>query len=266
MIIRTKNGIREALALTPVLRELKRRSPNEKVLVETTYPDVFSNNPFVDEVVEYGPCGQMVNLDMYSAMKANSHFIDLFARVILGDTRIMKRAYEVFLTDEELEEGKEVVNGMSNIAAVCFDNDFHMDEEVLNEVVQQLDDWGFEAAFLDEMNLPLRKALAAIYNCSIYIGLDDDLSSIAMASKVPMVVGYTYRNPSMVRPFRRGIPFVPVTAPQTRCNLIEVCERQNSISEFGVTYGLRCTNEDKFICARHTIQQWTDAIAEVTME
>jgi ADP-heptose:LPS heptosyltransferase len=266
MIVRTTNGVREALALTPVLREFKRRFPEEKVTVETIHPELFMNNPFVDRAVEFGPGGDLVNLDMYSAVSDNTHFVDQFARVILGDTRMASRAYEVFLMPHEIEEGKKAVNVLEQHAvAVSFDKDFHTDREVLDGVVGQLDELGYDVFILDS-NLSLRKTLAIINNCKLFVGLDDDISYMAMASKVPMVMGFSYRNPEAVRPYRRGIPFAPVVAPESRCKMVKFCESQNVIREFGVTYGLHCPNEDKFICARHTLEQWSDAIEMVMVE
>ena len=47
MIFRIDGEIGELLALTPIIREWRRRNGNEDVFVETKTPEIFYGNPYV---------------------------------------------------------------------------------------------------------------------------------------------------------------------------------------------------------------------------
>ena len=205
----TTKGIKEALALTPVIRELRLRRPDCRICVDTTHPEVFENNIELDvvgEFVTFHKGETYINLD---AITENVHIMDLYARVVLGDTRITNRHIAVTLTVDELAKGLSVVNGMSNVVAVNLDGE--LSQELRDGIIEEIGEWGYEAVFLDELELPLRISLAVIQQSALYVGLDNDVSYMAMSSKVPMVMCYTKDDPELTRPFRRGLPFIALS-------------------------------------------------------
>jgi len=209
MIVRTTNGVKEALVLIPVIRELRMRRPDLRICVETERPELFEGNILIDAVGEWVVFHEdetYINLD---AMSAKGHIMDVTSRAVLGDTRIMNRHIEVHLTDEEIDRGKTVVSGMSNVVAVCLNEG--IDPEMQDNLIDEIGEWGYEAVFLDELKLPLRDSLAVIHQCELYVGMDNDISYMAMCSDVPMVMYYTSGDPLLSVPFRRGVPFISLS-------------------------------------------------------
>jgi hypothetical protein len=206
MIIRTTKGVKEALALTPVIRELRLRRPDLRICVETESPEVFENNDQIDHVgefVQFFEGETYINVD---AMSEKCHIVDLTARAVLGDSRIMNRHYDVNLTTAEMARGIQIVAGMTNVVAVCLNGD--LEDDMDGGLIDEITGWGYEAVFLDELELPLRESLAVIRLSELYVGIDNDVSYMAMCSDVPMVMHYTKDDPDMTIPFRRGVPFM----------------------------------------------------------
>ena len=76
----------------------------------------------------------------------------------------------------------------------------------------------------------------------------------------------SYRNPKYIHPFRRGIPFISIVAEHDRCPLTETCEEKNGKFSYGFFCGINCPRDERFACAKHSVTDFTNAIAEATME
>jgi hypothetical protein len=182
------------------------RQPDTRIRIQTPYEDIFLNNPHIDlcaESVEQSEGETFVNLDGCDSKKM--HVMDLFALMVLGDTRIMDRSYEVCLDQDEVEEMKGLGRGLKNPVVACLDG-FRKYDGLLGEVLDYLRDADYDVIYLDEQHITMRKSLAVISRCDLFVGMECDMSYIAMCSDVPMVVCFE-NHPWNSFPFRRGLPF-----------------------------------------------------------
>lgn len=63
IVIKSFNGIGDCLFMTPTLRKIKEAYPDRKIIVNTNYPLLLENNPFIDEVNTRGKEGVFLGYD-----------------------------------------------------------------------------------------------------------------------------------------------------------------------------------------------------------
>jgi len=63
ILIKSFNGIGDLLFVTPTLRRIKESYPDSKIIVNTNYPLLLEDNPFVDEVNTRGKEGVFLGYD-----------------------------------------------------------------------------------------------------------------------------------------------------------------------------------------------------------
>jgi len=121
-IIYADGGIGRVLCLTPAIRKLKERNPDDRIVVVTAWRDVFLNNPNVskiypfdhsylwDDVVRLGRLYNPEPYHDYEYYTQKHHIAQSFDRIINGSTEAMNGLFpEIYLSPELLQFGKELV-------------------------------------------------------------------------------------------------------------------------------------------------------------
>lgn len=250
LLLRTNVGLREAIALTTVIKEFKRRNPNIEILIETKFVDVFLNNPNVSLVsdkyinVENRNAKNSINLDLLSVIDWDGHAIDLISSSIINDTNLLSHKYEIYLNRIERNE---VLNKFRNI---CGKNIFAIDFSIftskeIDDLMTQFKIMNFDV--IDVSNMPLRIAFGVIEKCDLYIGGDCDVSYMAMATETPIIVSMSNRIMDKFVPIRGDIPFNVINIPYSECKFYNSCE-SSSFREFGRVYSQPCKNKIPYAC------------------
>jgi len=227
MIIKLSGGLDRVLMLAPVLREYKFRNPYEKIYFETDYPlftceEADKAAVFIDRKDE-----SVLVLDIFNEISEDMHIMDLYASIILGDTRIRNR----------MIDNIPYLNNLRKVASpnIVIDSRFV-------KMVPDLEKYG--------------KVEVAEYHNSgldniLFIGYDDDLSYLAMTSNTPMIMIFDKRSPKYVRPFRKNIFFEAIEPSYEVCSSAPFCLRKNGLIEFKNVYGVKCDNETPFACENY---------------
>jgi len=253
MIVKLHSGgVRELLALTPVLREFRARFPDDDLFVETSIPTLLDGNPDVTDVGLFFDLKneQVKDLDMLPMLGARKHISETYSEAVLGDSRMgsfrstLARAEQ----DEEDAEGFVDVSGRDACVPVCLSGgEPQVREGIIDAVMSGLTDMGLRPWKLNSDVSGLWGYYAAIFDrCRVFVGNDCDSTYVAMTTKVPMVALFSYRDPALIRPFRGGIPCELITPPKEVCRDSKVCLAVNGVGEHGIVQSVRCP--DAFAC------------------
>jgi hypothetical protein len=245
MIFRLMHGgVRENLALTPTLREWKTRKPDEKVLVETSMPELFVGNPCVDEVGTWFEDTTLIDLDVVEEPVSGIHPVDLYALIALGDMRLGSRRMEVFATGAAAPVGDVLVG-----------NEFSLRHEGILKALQAR--FGSVSVIrYDRREVGVTVSL--LVQAKLFVGCDEDATWLAMTTDVPMVMCCGPRLVRQCRPFRAEVPFEAVT---WKCDLADSCARRFSSYGFGNMYYVHCPRLLRTACEALVTE--TDVMAAV---
>ena len=249
MIFKLDGGIENLLALTPVLMEWRKRN-GPPVRVETLYPEVFKGNPYVDEAArKIVAVDSFFDLNLVPWHKLLKLVTESYAERILGDTSLTTwRPLLANTIAEDAEARKIVVSEKTAAISLC---DSMMEKGRIEEIKSLLVSKGYVLVNVSSGSQPsIGIQRSVIAKSSIFVGTDGPESSVAFTTDVPAVVCYTYRDPCYFTPFRRGVPFAPVAATPSDCDMLRICLAQNSFSEYGKVYGHVCLKKEPFVCKR----------------
>jgi len=81
MLINRSYALGDVILTTPIIRRLRRENPDAKIIVQTMYPDVFRNNPHVNEIIQT-PTAQHIDnyieLNLAYERRPNMHIVDAY--------------------------------------------------------------------------------------------------------------------------------------------------------------------------------------------
>jgi hypothetical protein len=226
-------GIRENLSLVPVIREWREREQSDKLFVETTHPEIFDGNPDVTAVGSWFDENHVIDFDLLDDPKIGIHPIDLYAMAAFGDNRLMSRRMKVFCHSEINEDFSRVV---------CIGERFSQGHPQLRRAVcerfGQLCVIGYDANTIGDL-------VGRLNQCKLFIGCDEDITWLAMASQVPIVMLGGPRLPETCQPFREGVPFEVIS---WKCDKQDQCLKRNAQTGFGNVYRVSCQKTPGLSC------------------
>jgi len=251
-------GVRNLLALTPVLREWKKRGLGE-VLVETPNSDVFIGNPDVDEVSLYFKRDdqEVLDLDQVAWQSEERHVTESYAIAAFGDASLEK--WRMSMTHSE-EEDKEAVSMMEEGNVALVGPGFSENRQLVSNLLRDL---GYNVLMASgDVGWGVYRALAE--HSALYVGEQGDESVVAMTTDVPGVVVYNWESPVYFAPIRKMAMFEPVVPPVEVCNIAPACLGSNGVYEFGRTFGVRCSKKSRYGCKSwDCIEAIMEAVAKV---
>lgn len=222
MIIQLHAGLGDTVALTAGVRERKRRYPDDDILLDVSYPEVFIGNPFAKVLAEKSSdkTAVIANRGWGGQERFGDTAFNLARR--LGIDRLADTTPEVFLSREERLYGKEKVwkaKKERHVPAVAFDpwttwpsrrwRGWHeLTMMLANAGVRRIrlgadiQDIDGESPNPDEgvysLNLygrtTVREAAAVLAAADLYIGNDSGLFHLAAAVGTPQVIVFANRN------------------------------------------------------------------------
>ena len=174
---------------------------------------------------------------------------------------------------------EDVENGYENVIVVdagnflfrrtgTFPTSEEEDKIAAGLVSRGLSEMGYHVVVLHDHAIRglLHKVHQMIDVSAVYVGTDNDVSYVAMATETPVVMAFSYRDPMCRHPFRGGVPFRALT-PAGRCPYAEHCLELHGAIEKGVLHWVRCPEEPPEKCRTcFTAADFLEAVEEVTSE
>lgn len=225
MIIKRTGALGDVLFLSPIVKELKRRNPEQFIGISSIYHNIFDNNPYVDaHGRNLASSDTIINLDGYYENRMANHPVLLYAHKVIGDGLLEYNGLELF----ESEHDRIVVD---NWLADNLDFDkktivchlgitwVQIQDYVLEEVIQRLVKEynviligrgteyipkceGWINLMGDKFNIQRMKHL--ISKCNLFFGTDSGMSHVASCTPIPQVVCYSFINPAWRRPLNKN--------------------------------------------------------------
>jgi ADP-heptose:LPS heptosyltransferase len=197
-IVLPKGGLGDELTYTPMVREVRRRMPREKLILDTIkYPCIWERNPYVDGGKE--DCGLAVHVHHDKEIDAGS-LPRKFARQL--GIELLEDTPEIFLSPEELAQDLGLEDWKRTVAidtwATWPSRRWPGDRFV--ELAKRLTAQGWrvlEVGRHDGQRIPcaksfmngltIRQTAVLLGRCSLYLGNDSGLFHLAAAVGTPQV-------------------------------------------------------------------------------
>lgn len=263
MIFRIDGEVGELLALTPVIREWHVRNPGGRVLVETAVPEIFAGNPDVElasqNILEIG---DYYDMNFVRWREASIAVAETYAQMVLGDKNLASWKIEMACSDAEMSLARSAIVSAKPKAAVKFDESV-IGAGAAKGVIEALEGQGYEVFDVGYGRFGSWGAVyAAIGMADLFVGSDGDTSAIALATKTPAVVCYSYRSPVYFPPYRGSIPFEALVPSRAVCEHAPVCHARHSHVEFAKFYSQGCVMQSKFCCRDRELRE--DVLRAIT--
>jgi ADP-heptose:LPS heptosyltransferase len=237
MIIDRKGALGDIILMTPSIREYRRRNPDEYIGIRTLYPEVFLNNPYIDECSKdlHRPNEKVINLNGEYEKNLNRHPIQAYSEAILGDSDYTSWKLDLFPTEDDrcfvdewwqknIKTDKKVIVLHFGITWVP------LKSEVLEEVIAQLVK-KYEVILvgrkiskeyypknmegvidLVDKEWSIHKLQWLIQKSEIFFGSDTGIMHIAATTNTPIACCYSFVNPEFRKPFRDKVLFIPIVS------------------------------------------------------
>jgi len=233
-------GVRENLALTPIIHEWRLRKASDTLFVETMLPEIFQNNPEVDGVGPWFDEEAVIDFDLPNDPGIGIHPIDLYALTAFGDNRLQSRRMRVFSKPKNFDGASDAVFVGWKFA------ERHRDlHEALMRRFSSVCISGYAPRELGDI-------IAWLNVGKLFVGCDEDITWLAMASDIPIVMLCGPRQPSACQPFREGVPFEAVV---WKCELMDQCLKKNVGSGFGNIYHVYCRKEPPALACENRVTE-----------
>lgn len=273
MIIHRDGALGDMLMMTPAIRELRMRKPGIFIGVRTFFPDVFKNNPYVDEADRYltRAAESVLSLNAEYEKNMDRHPVNAYAEAIIGTSGFDGKHLELFPDEADRravdEWWIETVKTEKPVAVVHLGITWvHFDNGVLEDVMAALSK-RFQVILVGRHHpgkeyYPQRKTgfidLVGqewtvhqlhwlIQKAEVFFGTDTGVMHIASTTNTPIVCCYSFVDPQYRMPFRPGVPFEAVTLGG-ECDTPFCSETRKIVVGNGNFGGVNC--ENKYQCSR----------------
>ena len=257
MIFRIDGEVGELLALTPIIREWRRRNKNEEVFVETHTPEIFYGNPDVVKAEStISHAGPFYDMNMVRWRERGISVEEVYADVVLGDKNFNNWKPFMSSLPDDVDNAKQFRFGMTRgkpVAAVAF-GDKMFDSGMADENIRAVEELGYVIDGLSGLRV-WSLARAHIDGSDIFVGDDGDEAAIALTTNTPAIVCYSYRSPVYFPPYRRGIPFRALVPDRLLCEHAPVCHARHSHVQFSKLYSQGCVDDKNFCCKKRSLKK-----------
>ena len=257
MIFRSDGEVGELLALTPIIREWRRRNKREKVFVETNTPEIFYGNPDVEEAESsILDTGSFYDMNMVRWRERGIAVEEVYAEVVLGDKNF--KDWKPFMASrpDDVDNAKQFKSWITHgkpVAVVAF-NDKMIDSSPADEAIKAVEEAGYVIDGVSGLGV-WSLVRSHIDEADIFIGEDGDEAAIALTTNIPAIVCYSYRSPAYFPPFRRDIPFRALVPDRSLCEHAPVCHARNSHVQFSKCYSQGCVDDKNFCCRKRSLRE-----------
>lgn len=192
---RFSKGMGDNLLLTILLPHLKNKYPNSKIIIETEWPDLFTNNPYPDWVTTKHIKTTKKHIRPKYRINETTE-VSLYNQIMSYVDIDKKGVPELFLTEDELSDIKKKYPG--NYIVICPEGKqsftanrkewgFHN----FQKLIKLLNDFTFVQigstndklldGVIDARGLNIRESAALIKNSLLFVGLEGGLMHLTKA-------------------------------------------------------------------------------------
>lgn len=252
MIFRIDGEVGYILALTPIIREWRRRNEHKSVYVETYTPELFEGNSDISFAApSVNITGEFYDMNCIRWRELGRPVVEIFAEHIIGDKNLASwKPVMAHMPDAILRAG--IYRGKTSTGkplAVCAFKGNISKENAIN-IVGMIKDRGFDVDELDDVT-DWHDIRARIQQAVLFVGEDGDYAAIAFTTDTPAIVCYVNRIPDYFPPYRGDVPFEPITSRE-RCQEFKLCHQQSKM-EFAKVYQTVCRKQDFECCKRYNL-------------
>jgi ADP-heptose:LPS heptosyltransferase len=198
----------DVLLITPVLKALRYKYPEDEIVVTTEYPDLILGNPFVDRVVKSATplAGFDHTFNLEYERWPNEHIVEAYARIV--QVPVDDRTPEIYLSRDERATAVDLLHDadvdpherfcVMQITSGWRVRDWPPDR--FKEVAEALEQQGVRIVVLGQTADPpidfgvdlrgrttVREAAAVIEKCALMVTIDSLLMHIGYAFRRPVV-------------------------------------------------------------------------------
>lgn len=215
----------DVIMTTPVIRRLRRENPNEGIIVQTQYANVFTGNQHVNLASSSLSVGasmtidRMINLDLAYERRPKDHIVEAYMLEAFGDRgKPEDRQQELtFLTNSPLG-GRGSKPYVAVHATKAGWSNRTLPRSTWVKVVDGIQDAGFRPVLIGSprddipgnhvarcMVTNIKMVAELIDGAACFVGSDSGLLHVAGATRAPIVGVFTCAQPHLRLPWRDGV-------------------------------------------------------------
>ena len=258
MIVKRSGALGDVILLTSAVREYKKRYPDKKLFVNTLYPEVFDNSPYVDGTNIKTKYEHVIDLDGAYEKHMNVHPILLYSDIMFGCIDYEDMSTQLFETEQDM---KTVKNWWDNNidknkkTIVChLGNTWvkihpHVYEEYLGYIISEYNVIlvGRGTEYVPSINgyinltgnvYSIQRLKCLLSLSDMFFGTDSGISHIASCTPVNQLVCFSFVNPLWRRPLNKD-NYISVVCD---CDT-PACAEKNKIIENNEFRGVTCKHQ-----------------------
>ena len=233
VLIRRRAAIGDVIMATGVVREIKAHSfgvqkPGINIIVATDYPEVFKNNPYVDQVVgmDVDPRAfdTVIDLDDAYEVTPTLNLVDCYFKKAFGDHKHLPKWPELYMTKEDTVRPGQLIEQMKSEYIVIHMRNWHwamknVDPNIWLQILLGLftatneysvvfvggsTDLTFDLpGVYDARGFTLHENCELIQKARLFIGGDSAPFHVAACTHTPILALLTHLHPLQIMPYRR---------------------------------------------------------------
>ncbi|MBM3362677.1 MAG: glycosyltransferase family 9 protein [Betaproteobacteria bacterium] len=286
LVIRS-GAMGDVLLCTPIVRQMyKDRQGYCDIDVVTRYPELFANNPYIAEVLNWNDLKYndrhydfILNLDMSQEKNRALHITDVYAFQAFG-VRDFDKQPEIFSTAQDKSTVNHYIESVGQTYIVVHNRHDpnqphrHVDATLWRELLSQL---AYQSGLpilqigspaLDmALDFPgavdvrglfsIQQTRELIAQSKLFVGFDAGPLHIAATTQVPIVAFFTLVDHSLRAPLRRSGIFVPIAA-QIDC--------YGCAKEYPLPWGFACRRGDSQCAKSFAVESTLFACLKILKE
>lgn len=276
LVIIPSLGIGDIICATPTIKAIKKNHPTAKIDIESRFPDVFKGNPHVNDVIIYNKSSKdkydrIIKLEPDFSLETPLH--KSFEK--LAYTTLIDPVPDLYLSKEEIDEGKKLLSGCKSKIIVCSLLMKRVEWQGRNWILKHAEKFiellrykfpdysvievgqGISSTKKSDLNLinktSLRQLFAVIYCADFFVGIDSLPFHVAQAFRKESVILFGATKPeSRVADFS----FInPITARDIECKGCYHIKKQSVFN--------KCDRNDEACMTKLTPDEVVDEVKRI---
>ena len=221
ILVRRTGGLGDVILTTPIVRRLRWENPDIEIAVQTAYPEVYRNNPHINDVTDDNTETRLIDLDLAYEREPGIHVVTAYMKAAFGDAgdpedyqqelffaaksrnpRSLSRSFCVAVHAAQAGWRNRTLPS-STWATVCDRLKAFGLRPIL--VGTKRDTFPGYENHLCILDMDLHAQAQVIAQCCAFVGSDTAMLHVAGSTHVPIVGVFTSVDPAYRLPWRDGV-------------------------------------------------------------